>query len=31
MKATTNAFTVRTRGQGTHEITDEVTRLVRES
>ncbi|HZJ17178.1 MAG TPA: secondary thiamine-phosphate synthase enzyme YjbQ [Chthoniobacteraceae bacterium] len=31
MKATTNTFTVRTRAQGTYEITEEVARLVRES
>jgi len=31
MKAHTAAFTVRTRGKGTGEITDEVARIVRES
>ena len=31
MKAHTAAFTVRTRGKGTSEITDEVARIVRES
>jgi secondary thiamine-phosphate synthase enzyme len=31
MKARTVSFTVRTRGKGTSEITDEVARIVRES
>ena len=31
MKARTASFTVRTRGKGTHEITDEVARIVRDS
>jgi len=31
MTARTNTFTIRTRGQGTYEITEEVARLVRES
>ena len=31
MKATTNTFTVRTRAQGTYEITEEVARVVRDS
>ena len=31
MKAHTASFTVRTRGKGTSEITDEVARIVRES
>ena len=31
MKAHTAAFTIRTRGKGTTEITDEVARIVRES
>ena len=31
MKAHTAAFTVRTRGKGTSEITDEVARIVRDS
>jgi secondary thiamine-phosphate synthase enzyme len=31
MKASTTSFTIRTRTQGTYEITDEVARFVRES
>lgn len=31
MKAHTASFSIRTRGKGTHEITDEVARIVRES
>ena len=31
MKASTTSFTIRTRSQGTYEITDEVARAVRES
>jgi secondary thiamine-phosphate synthase enzyme len=31
MKAQTTSFSIRTRGKGTHEITDEVARAVRES
>jgi secondary thiamine-phosphate synthase enzyme len=31
MKAHTASFTIRTRGKGTSEITDEVARIVRES
>ena len=31
MSAHTASFTVRTRGKGTHEITDEVARVVRDS
>ena len=31
MKAHTSAFTVRTRGKGTSEITDDVARMIRES
>ena len=31
MKASTTSFTIRTRGQGTYEITDEVARFVHQS
>lgn len=31
MKALTDSFTINTRGKGTYEITEQVTRLVRES
>ncbi len=31
MKAHTDSFTIRTRGKGTSEITDEVARIVRDS
>jgi len=31
MKAHTDSFTVRTKGKGTYEVTDEVERIVRES
>jgi secondary thiamine-phosphate synthase enzyme len=31
MTARTNTFKIRTRGQGTYEITDEVARFIRES